>query len=264
MLRRGPRLWAGGLGRLRQRRRELGRGRALRLSQGLGRCLRLSMGAARRLSLGLCLWLWLCLRLCLGGGLRWRCRGLRYGLGTGGRLGLRDSLSRGLLPTGHLGLPRILGLRGKSVGDGCWLGGKLRMRREPGLGRSLGLRRDLARCAGGCLSLARGLGLGGGRRGGLCRRWSLRRHGRGWNRRGRLRGRGRRQSRCRSRRSGSLRRLHGGALGLCRGSRLLRSLCRRLRGGGLRLRGGSGLRSAWRCPLIILNDRAGVHRRCRG
>ena len=143
MLRRGPRLRAGGLGRLRQRRRELGRGRALRLSQGLGRCLRLSMGAARRLSLGLCLSVWL--RLCLGGGLRWRCRGLRHGLGTGGRLGLRDSLSRGLLPTGHLVLPRILGLRGQSVGDGCWLGGKLRMRREPGLGRSLGLRRDLAR-----------------------------------------------------------------------------------------------------------------------
>ena len=133
MLRRGPRLQAGGLGRLRRRRRELGRGKALRLSQGLGLCLRLSMGAARRLG------------LCLGGRLRWRCRGLRHGLGTGGRLGLRDSLSRELLPTGHLGLPRILGLRGQSVGDGCWLGGKLRMRREPGLGRSLGLRRDLAR-----------------------------------------------------------------------------------------------------------------------
>ena len=135
MLRRGPGLRAGGLGRLRRRRRELGRGKALRLSQSLGLCLRLSMGAARRLSLG----------LCLSGGLRWGCWGLRHGLGSGGRLGLRDSLSRGLLPTGHLVLPRILGLRGQSVGDRCWLGGKLRMRREPGLGRSLGLRGDLAR-----------------------------------------------------------------------------------------------------------------------
>jgi len=78
-------------------------------------------------------------------GLRWGCRGLRHGLGADRGLGLRGSLSRGLLPTGQLDFPRILGLRGQSVGDGSWLGGKLRMRREPRLGRSLGRRRSLVR-----------------------------------------------------------------------------------------------------------------------
>jgi hypothetical protein len=120
-----------GLGSLRRWRRELRRSKSLRLSHqglGLGLRLRLSMGAARRHPLSL--------RRCLG-------RGLCHGLRTGGRLGLRGSLSRQLLSTGRLGWPRILGLRGQSVGDGCRLGGNLRLRREPGLGRSLGLRSDL-------------------------------------------------------------------------------------------------------------------------
>ena len=135
MLRRGLGLGTLGLGTLGRRRRELGRGKALRLSRGLRLRLLLSMGGAWRLSL----------RLCLNGGLRCGGRGLRHRLGTSGRLGTRGGLNRGLFPSGHLGLPRILGLRCQSVGDGRWLGGKLRMRRGPGLGRSLGLRGDLIR-----------------------------------------------------------------------------------------------------------------------
>jgi len=128
VLRRGPGLRCRGLGSLHRWRRELGRGKALRLSRALRQRLRLSMGAARRHRLNP--------RRCLG-------RGLCHGLGTAGRLGLRGSLSRGLLSTGRLGVPRILGLRGQSVGDGCGLGGNLGLRREPGLGRCLGLRSDL-------------------------------------------------------------------------------------------------------------------------
>jgi hypothetical protein len=136
VLRRGLGLRSRRLGSLRRWRRELRRGKAVRLSRGLRLRLRLSMGAARRkgLSLRQCL----SLRRCLG-------RGLCHGLGTGGRLGLRASLSRGLLSAGRLGLPRILGLRGQSVGDGCRLGGNLRLHREPWLGLSLGLRSDLVR-----------------------------------------------------------------------------------------------------------------------
>jgi hypothetical protein len=130
VLRRGLGLRSRGLESLHRWRRELGRGKALRLSRGLELRLRLSMGAARRHRLSL--------RRCLGSGV---C----HGLGAGGRLGPRGSLSHGLLSTGRLGMPRILGLRGQSVGDGCRLGGNLRLRREPGLGRSLGLRSDLVR-----------------------------------------------------------------------------------------------------------------------
>jgi hypothetical protein len=138
VLRRGLGPRSRGLRSLRRWRRELGRGKALRLSRGLGLRLRLSMGAARRHRLSL--------RQCLGRGLR-QClgRGLCHRLGTGGRLGLRGYLSRGLLSTGRLSLPRILGLRGQSMGDGCRLGGNLRRLREPGPGRSLGLRSDLVR-----------------------------------------------------------------------------------------------------------------------
>jgi hypothetical protein len=130
VLRRGLGLWRRGLGSLRRWRRELRRSKSLRLSRGLGLGLRLrlSMGADRRHPMSL--------RRCLA-------RGLCHGLGTGGRLRPRGSLSRQLLSTGRLGLPWILGLRGQSVGDGCRLGGNLRLRREPGLGRSLGLRSDL-------------------------------------------------------------------------------------------------------------------------
>ena len=121
-----------GLGRW---RRELGRGKALRLSMRLR--LRLSMRGARRPGL------W----LCLGRGLRrrrkGRCSGGRLGLHAG--LGLLRRQARGHLPTGRLSLPRILGLRGQSMGDGGGLGGKLRLRRGPRLGRSLGQRGDLAR-----------------------------------------------------------------------------------------------------------------------
>jgi hypothetical protein len=124
VLRRGLGLRSRGLESLHRWRRELGRGKALRLSRGLELRLRLSMGAARRHRLSL--------RRCLGSGV---CHGL----------GPRGSLSHGLLSTGRLSMPRILGLRGQSVGDGCRLGGNLRLRREPGLGRSLGLRSDLVR-----------------------------------------------------------------------------------------------------------------------
>ena len=156
---------------------------------GRGKALRLSMGGTGGGGLGL--------RLCLSRGLRHR---LRAGGSLGvrcGSLGLLPRRRRGLLSSGRQGLRLVLGLRGQGVGNGCGLGGKLRLCRELRRRRCLRLRSELVLGAGGGrrpagsggLSLRVGGGLrrgGGPSRGGTLRGGALRGGGglrRSWRRR---------------------------------------------------------------------------------